>query len=476
MSARLASILDAQCASGNNPPAMPAKLCPLILGLTLLLFTSCRTPETPTTIAADPALAQFQPLPAPKPAHLVLKPGDRLAICGDSITEQKRYSRLLEDYLTMCVPELKVTVRQYGWGGETARGFLARMTNDCLRFQPTIATTCYGMNDHEYRAYDVRIGHTYRDKSTTIVKAFKAHGARVIQGSPGCMGKMPNRTKRTNDTLVDLNQNLCTLRNIGIDIARQEHVGFADVFWPMLTAGRLGEQLYGPDFLIAGKDGIHPNWAGHVVMAYAFLKAFGLDGDLGTFTVDLRRNTLTASEGHELVSAAEGVFTIRSSRYPFCACSGAVTAAADVTPAFPACDAAAGHETGSLRAALALIPFDQELNRFTLVAKHGQAARYRVTWGGASKTFTAEQLRRGVNLAAEFPANPFNEAFARVDAAVAVKQDYETLQVKKIFHGSEGKADMAAAVIRTEAVRAPLVAAIQTAFAPVTHSFAITAE
>ena len=81
----------------------------------------------------------------------MLRPNDRLAICGDSITEQKKYSRIIETYLTVCTPELNISIRQYGWSGETAPGFLARMTNDCLRFQPSVATTCYGMNDHGYR-------------------------------------------------------------------------------------------------------------------------------------------------------------------------------------------------------------------------------------------------------------------------------------------------------------------------------------
>src|ERR1043165_1672685 len=138
---------------------------------------------------------KFEPKKAPAPKGLTLKKGDRLAICGDSITEQKMYSRIMETYLTVAAPELNVTVRQYGWSGETAPGFLARMTNDCLRFKPTIATTCYGMNDHGYRPYEERIGQTYRDKSTAIVEAFEAHGARVIQGSPGCVGKVPGWTK-----------------------------------------------------------------------------------------------------------------------------------------------------------------------------------------------------------------------------------------------------------------------------------------
>ena len=54
----------------------------------------------------------------------LLQAGDRLAIFGDSITEQKMYSRIIETYLTVCVPELDITVRQFGWSGESAEGFL----------------------------------------------------------------------------------------------------------------------------------------------------------------------------------------------------------------------------------------------------------------------------------------------------------------------------------------------------------------
>src|SRR6266576_1343586 len=127
------------------------RLKPLLLSLcfTIALVAQIRGQQP---IVAS--LEKFKPLPAPKTTGLILKEGDRLAICGDSITEQKMYSRIMEDYLTMCAPELKITVRQFGWSGEKAPGFLARMTNDCLRFKPTIATTCYGMNDHLYKPYE----------------------------------------------------------------------------------------------------------------------------------------------------------------------------------------------------------------------------------------------------------------------------------------------------------------------------------
>jgi len=189
------------------------------LSVFLLLFTlALAQPFEPKP--ADPYFNSFHPFKAPKVSGLMLEPGDRLAVCGDSITEQKMYSRLIEDYLTMCVPQLKVTVRQYGWSGERAPGFLARMTNDCLRFHPTIATTCYGMNDHEYRPYEERIGQTYREKSAAIIEAFKANNVRVVHGSPGCVGKIPFWVKSATGTVEDLNLNLCNLRNIGIEIAQ----------------------------------------------------------------------------------------------------------------------------------------------------------------------------------------------------------------------------------------------------------------
>ena len=126
----------------------------------------------------------------------MLKKGDRLAICGDSITEQKMYSRIMETYLTVCVPELEITVRQYGWGGETAPGFLKRMTNDCLRFQPTVATTCYGMNDHGYRPYEEAIGAKYREKTTAIIESFKAAGTAPSRGRQAAWAQEPARLGR----------------------------------------------------------------------------------------------------------------------------------------------------------------------------------------------------------------------------------------------------------------------------------------
>ncbi len=408
-------------------------------------------------LPSDPYFAAYKLLKAPPVEGLVLQRGDRLAICGDSITEQKLYSRIMETYLTVCVPQLDVTVRQFGWSGEKAPGFLARLVNDVLRFDPTIATTCYAMNDHNYQPYKEEYAQVYRDASLAAIRRFKERGVRVIQGSAGTVGKMPSWVQRAQGTVDDLNRSLSEFRNVDVRLAEQEQVGFADVFLPMLVQGYEAKRRYGDDYMISGKDGVHPGWAGHLVMAYAFLRAMGLDGQIGTITVDMANGQAAASEGHRIASAEAGRVEVESSRYPFCA-SG------------PADD------DSSIRSGMTLVPFNEHLNRFMLVVKNAPAGGCRVTWGDGSKNYTAAQLRAGVNLAADFESNPFSGAFHRVDEAVAAKQAYETRQVKMLFHGPEGAADMDMTVALTEKTRAPLAKAVKAAFVPVRHTIRIEAQ
>jgi lysophospholipase L1-like esterase len=397
-----------------------------------------------------PFFQKFEPLRAPVYHDLLLKPGDRLAIIGDSITEQKQYSRIIETYLTVCAPELKISTRQFGWSGETAEGFLRRMTNDCLRFHPTVATLCYGMNDHGYGPYKEDVAQWYRRNYSAVAQSLKDSGARVVLGSPGCVGRVPPWGGTQGVPVEELNLNLCRLRNIDIGIAAEENIRFADVFWPMLTAGYDAREKFGQDFAVSGKDGVHPNWAGHVVMAYAFLKALGLDGSIGAYVVDLSENKAMATTGHTVDSFTNNILTITSTRYPFCA-------------------AGAPDRDDSIRAGMGLVPFNAQLNRLMLVVRGGTAANYKITWGKESHTYSAAQLAGGVNLADDFQVNPFSDAFTRVSEAVFAKQNYETLQIKSLFYTPAAKADPDRIATISDEVREPLVDAIAKAFVPVTH-------
>lgn len=426
----------------------------ILLAIIILDFTGTVRAADYETKPDDPYYQKFNPRKAPAPGPLILKKGDRLAIIGDSITEQRRYSRIIETYLTVCVPELKITARQYGWSGETAEGFLHRMTNDCLRFEPTVATLCYGMNDHKYRPFDMENEQWYADNYSAIVRGLQAVGAKVVLGSPGCIGKVPAWTKSSAYTLDELNINLCALRDCDIDLARQFNTPFADVFWNLFKAGHEAQQQYGMNYAMSGKDGVHPDWAGHLVMAYSFLRAMGLNGDIGTLTVDLAAQKASATEGHQVESFNNNELTVVSSKYPFCA------------------EGDTNSDT-SMRSAATVIPFFQELSRFQLVVTNTTAMQYNIVWGSATNTYSATQLSQGVNLAADFVNNPFSEPFKKVDEAVKVKQEFETKQIKQIFHGEMGRTNMVLAVESTEAERAPLAKAITDAMVPVRYTILI---
>ncbi|MBN2063191.1 MAG: SGNH/GDSL hydrolase family protein [Sedimentisphaerales bacterium] len=424
--------------------------------LSLSVLVGVAPAQNLATMPDDPYFADFKPLAAPATTESLQK-GDRLAIIGDSITEQKMYSRIMETYLTACVPQLEVSVRQFGWGGEKANGFCNRMENDCLRFKPTIATTCYGMNDHRYEAYKPEIGDEYYRDSTTIVTRFKEAGTRVVQGSPGMIGLKPWWQNNPESTLPAMNKNLCELRNIGIKIAGEQNVAFADVFLPMFIADFQARKMYGDEYKLAGEDGVHPDWAGHLVMAYAFLKSLGLDGDLAQFTIDLKDGSINVSEGHKVLSKSADKIVIESSRYPFCA-------------------AGELNSFKTIRSGMTLVPFNQELNRFMLKAKNATASSYKVIWGDQSRSYTGKQLEEGINLAADFEVNPFSAAFKKVDEAVAHKQNYETHQIKSLFHGDEGIVDMEATVSLSERARQLRLINLRESFKPVVHTLSIIAE
>jgi len=92
-----------------------------------------------------------------------------------------------------------------------------------------------------------------------------------------------------------------------------------------------------------------------------------------------------------------------------------------------------------------------------------------VTWGAVSKTYTAEQLHNGINLAAEFENNPLVAPFQKIREAVAEKQAFETHQIKELVHGGAGKADMEGTFKGSEKEREALVKKLAETVQPAGH-------
>jgi lysophospholipase L1-like esterase len=349
-------------------------------------------------------------------AEPAVKSGDRVAIVGDSITEQKLYSKYMECYLLACSGLSDVHVMQFGWGGETAAGFAARLENDLAVFKPSVVTLCYGMNDGGYQPYRQEIGANYERNMRAVLAKLPEAGVRtIVVGSPGAVDTdffRPGQKLGERPAHEAYNDNLAHLRDIDKQLAQEIKQNFADVHAAMYDAMKKAKESLGPKYDVCGGDGFHPGPNGQLLMAYAFLKGLGLDGNVGEITVDLGGKP-TASEGHKVLEAVGGKVELESARWPFCFDGD-------------------GKSSGSTRSIIPFVPFNHDLNRLTLKVKGLEAGSAKVTWGSESKEFTRDQLSQGINLAAEFAKTPFDESFAKLQQAVANKQNFETMLIKQI--------------------------------------------
>lgn len=350
-----------------------------------------------------------------------LQPKARVAIVGDSITEQKLYSKYVESWLLACsgVPDLRVM--QFGWGGETAGGFANRADNDLAVFDPDIVTLCYGMNDGGYQPWRSEIGTAYEANMRRILDRLSALGVKsVVVGSPGAVDTnffRPGQTMADKPAHVAYNDNLAHLRDIDRSLATEKGQRFADVHAAMVDAMAKANGALGPKYDVCGGDGFHPGPNGQLLMAYAFLKGLGVDGSIGEITVDLAANAAKGTPGQKVAGVKK---------------DGAVAAVEVSSTRWPFCFEGDANSSGGTRSILPFVPFNDDLNRYLLRVGGLKTPAAKVTWGAETKTFTKDQLAAGVNLAAEFPHTPFDEPFAHFQAAVAEKQNFETFMIKQI--------------------------------------------
>jgi lysophospholipase L1-like esterase len=398
----------------------------------------------------------------------------RVAVIGDSITEQKLYSKYVECWLLACSGIPDVQVMQFGWGGERADGFAWRAINDLAVFHPTVATLCYGMNDGGYQPWKPEIGETYDANMRKVLDRLGEAGVKtVVVGSPGAVDTnffRPGQTMGEQPAHVAYNDTLAHLRDIDKHLAAEKNLRFADVHAAMIDAMRKANEARGPKYDVCGGDGFHPGANGQLLMAYAFLKGLGVDGGIAEIDVDAKGTAEARATAGQTVAAnnatADGHLTldIESSRWPFCFEGD-------------------GTSSSSTRSILPFVPFNDDLNRYVLKVRNLESPRVKVTWGTEAKEFTREQLEKGINLAAEFSRTPFDEPFAALSAAVADKQAYETTMIKQIVTdfqkipdiGTDAEAQAAVNVLNDRLMRRwkQLEAKVRERLVPVKHSITI---
>ncbi len=215
----------------------------------------------------------------------LLKAGDRVVFLGDSITQQRMYTRYITQYWYCRYPDIPVTFFNAGWDNDAASSGLARVERDVLALHPTVVTLYYGMNDGRYTGVDSAFTRLYHDGMEGLIKTLQAHGVRVIVFTPGCSD--PDNWPRLAE--CKYNSTLEGLAKVALELAAQYGCPGIDVFHPML-AYQQAQKAANPKFTMI-PDSRHPDVNGHLVIAQIMLCGLGAEPMPPLGAVDLTAKT-----------------------------------------------------------------------------------------------------------------------------------------------------------------------------------------
>lgn len=217
------------------------------------------------------------PVAKPEKRIFEFKDGDRLLLIGNTVIEREQRYGTFEPRLALALGDLKVSVRNLAWSGDTVFGHarsyfgppeegLQRLSGHLELLKPTVIMLCYGSE----MAFE-RLGGLpdfltgYRNLLELIRK--HAPGARMILVSPPPLENLPAPLPDQ----TDANKSLSSFRDALRKFATSQNTYFVDLFELMggvpkagLTAQPLTE------------NGVHYTRAGYEKLSAKLIEGLGL--------------------------------------------------------------------------------------------------------------------------------------------------------------------------------------------------------
>jgi lysophospholipase L1-like esterase len=222
-------------------------------------------------------------------APFYLKNGDKVVFYGDSITEQRLYTTLVETYVVTRFPQLKISFIHSGWSGDRVGGggggpIDLRLNRDVLAYQPSVVTIMLGMNDGNYQPYSEATANIYQNGYRHILDTLqsKLPGVRLtlIQPSPyDDITRPPVFPNGYNAVLVKFGAFVNDLATTN----KQTAADFNTPMNRMLTKAESVDPQLAQTII---PDRVHPSAAGHLVMAESLLKAWGVPSLVSNVQID----------------------------------------------------------------------------------------------------------------------------------------------------------------------------------------------
>ena len=205
------------------------------------------------------------PVAKPEKRIFEFKDGDRLMLIGNTVIEREQRYGTFEPRLALALGDLKVSVRNLAWSGDTVFGHarsyfgppeegLQRLSDHLELLKPTVIMLCYGSE----MAFE-RLGGLLIRKH--------APGARMILVSPPPLENLPAPLPDQ----TDANKSLSSFRDALRKFATSQNTYFVDLFELMggvpkagLTAQPLTE------------NGVHYTRAGYEKLSAKLIEGLGL--------------------------------------------------------------------------------------------------------------------------------------------------------------------------------------------------------
>lgn len=221
------------------------------------------------------------------PAEM-FRDGDRVAFVGDSITYMGYYIRTIADYYITRFPDRDIRFFQCGRGGSRVKHAIGWYGCVVEPVKPTVVTTMFGMNDINRALYNGQATTDEQIAQQRLELAEYGENLRKLDSLIDAKSASPQRYYLTPTPYFDtadkgkkVEQQLGANAGLGACAAMvrsvcAEHGGtLVDLNASFDAFIRRWE---GPDSrFVTGWDRVHPQEAGHLLMAYVFLKSQNAD-------------------------------------------------------------------------------------------------------------------------------------------------------------------------------------------------------
>lgn len=212
------------------------------------------------------------------------KTGDRIVFAGNSITEAGLYESYIWLYYMTHFPDRPITVFNGGVGSDVSEQIYRRLDGDLLPKKPSVLVISFGMNDSKYFEYnDPKNPVTETRRKAFVNESYQ--GYLKIQSK---LKSLPNiekiimasspydaTVKQSGVIFVGKVKTMKEIVEFQKKAAKKQHWGFVDLFHPMTAINERGQKK-DPAYTCIGPGRVHPGSAGHLIMAYLFLKNQGL--------------------------------------------------------------------------------------------------------------------------------------------------------------------------------------------------------